>query len=204
MQSEVQQLVELGVAEPTASPWAFPALCVHRNLNGEDKRRMCVDFRELNTRTVNDAFPMPDCDSILARLKASKFYTTLDVKAGFWQVELSPEAREVSVFVTRDGQYRFKRMAFGLKNAPAFFQRMMNSVLGDLVGRVCLAYIDDIVVWGDTTEDVLQNTSLVIEKLAEAGLTLNGSKCCFLAQEIELLGHVVREGLISPQVQKLD
>ena len=63
---------------------------------------MCVDFRELNTRTVNDAFPMPDCDSILARLKASKFYATLDVKAGFWQVELSPEAREVSVFVTRD------------------------------------------------------------------------------------------------------
>lgn len=152
MQSEVQQLVELGVAEPTASPWAFPALCVHRNLNGEDKRRMCVDFRELNTRTVNDAFPMPDCDSILARLKASKFYATLDVKAGFWQVELSPEAREVSVFVTRDGQYRFKRMAFGLKNAPAFFQRMMNNVLGDLVGRVCHAYIDDIVVWGDTTE----------------------------------------------------
>ena len=146
MQSEVQQLVELGVAEPTASPWAFPALYVHQNLNGKDKRRMCVDFRELNARTDNYAFPMPNCDSILARLKASKFYTTLGVKAGFWQVELSPEAREVSVFVTRDGQYRFKRMAFGLKNVPAFFQRMMNNVLGNLVGKLCLTYIDNIVV----------------------------------------------------------
>ena len=165
---------------------------------------MCVDFQELNARTVHDAFPMPDYDSILARLKASKFYATLDIKAGFWQVELSPEAREVSVFVTRDGQYRSKRMAFGLKNAPAFFQRMMNKVLGDLVRRVCLAYTDDIIVCGDTTEEVLQNTSLVIEKLVEAGLMLNGSKCCFLTQEVELLGHVVREGLISPQVQKLD
>ena len=81
---------------------------------------------------------------------------------------------------------------------------MMNDVLGNLVGRVCLAYIDNIVVWGDTTEEVLQNTSLVIEKLAEAGLMLNGSKCCFLAQEVELVGHVVCKGLISPQAQKLD
>ena len=94
-------------------------------------------------------------------------------------------------------------MAFGLNTAPAFFQSMINNVLSNLVGRVCLVYIDDIVVWGDTTEEVLQNISLVIEKLAEAGLTLNGSKCCFLAQEIELLGHVVREGLISPKYKSL-
>ena len=80
----------------------------------------------------------------------------------------------------------------------------MNKVLSNLVGRVCLACIDDVVVWGDTTEKALQNTSLVIEKLVEAGLMLNGSKCCFLAQEVVLLGHVVRKGLISPQVQKLD
>ena len=146
------------MAEPTISPWAFPALCVHRYLNGVDKRRMCVDFRELNRRTVGDAYPMPDCDSVLSRLKACKYYATLDVKSGFWQVELSPEAREVSVFVTRDGQFRFRRMAFGLKNAPAYFQRMMWNALGDLVGKVCLVYIDDIVVWGDTPKEVLHNT----------------------------------------------
>ena len=117
---------------------------------------------------------------------------------------MSPEARKVSVFVTRDGQYRLKRMAFRLNNVPAFFQRMMNNVLGNLVGRVCLAYIDNMVVWGNTTEEVLQNTRLVIKKLAEARLMFNGSKCCFLAQEVELLGNVMHEGLISPQVQKLD
>jgi hypothetical protein len=89
MASEVAGLIDCDIVEPTISPWAFPAICVHRNLNGVDKRRMVVDFRELNKRTRGDAFPMPDCDQILSRLKAKMYYATLDVKSGFWQVSLS-------------------------------------------------------------------------------------------------------------------
>lgn len=97
-------MTELGIAEPTISPWAFPSICVHRYMaGGIDKRRMVVDFRELNRRTVGDAFPMPDCDAILARLRAKAYYCTLDIKSGFWQVDLSERAKEVSVFVTREG-----------------------------------------------------------------------------------------------------
>lgn len=103
MSGEVLGLIECGIAEPTISPWSFPAICVHRLLNGIDKRRMVVDFRDLNKRTVNDAFPMPDCDTVLARLQSKKFYATLDIKSGFWQVALSNNAKQYSVFVTREG-----------------------------------------------------------------------------------------------------
>ena len=103
MQSKIAGLIDCDIAEPTISPWGFPAICVHRMLNGVDKRHMVVDFRELNKRTINDAFPMPDCDSVLSRLKSNRFYATLDIKSGFWQVALSKQAKEYSVFVTREG-----------------------------------------------------------------------------------------------------
>ena len=78
-------------------------MCVHRDIQGVDKRRMAIDFRQLNSRTVNDAYPMPDCDGVLSRLKSKKYYATLDIKSGFWQVALSERAKACSVFVTRDG-----------------------------------------------------------------------------------------------------
>jgi len=109
------------VAEACISPWAFPALIVHRLIRDDDKRRMAIDFRPLNWRTVNDAFPMPDCDWVLGLLKRARYYATLDLKSGFWQVAISERAKSCCVFVTKEGQYRFVRMAFGLKNAPAFF-----------------------------------------------------------------------------------
>lgn len=145
---EVEGLMNCKVIEACISPWAFAALIVHRVVHGVDKRRMAIDFRPLNERTVNDAFPMPDCDWVLGLLKRARFYATLDLKSGFWQVAVSEKAKECCVFVTKEGQYRFVRMAFGLKNAPAFFQRMMLKILGPLVGNICLVYIDDVVIWG--------------------------------------------------------
>ena len=90
-----------------------------------DKRRLVFDFRPLNDRTMGDAYPMPDCDSILSRLRGANYYSCLDVKSGFWQVGLTPRAQEYSVVVTPDGQYRCQRMLQGLKNAPACFQCAM-------------------------------------------------------------------------------
>lgn len=191
MMSEVNGLIDCDIVEPTISPWAFPAICVHRELQGIDKRRMVVDFRELNKRTKGDAFPMPDCDQVLSRLKAKKYYATLDIKSGFWQVALTKRAKEYSVFVTRDGQFAFKRMAFGLKNAPAYYQRMMQNILGELIGDTCLVYIDDVVCWGNTPEECLSNVRVVMDRLASKGIMCNGAKCCFLSTEIELLGHIV-------------
>lgn len=140
---------------------------------------------------------MPDCDSILARLKAQKYYATLDIKSGFWQVGLSDKAKECCVFVTRDGQYRYNRMAFGLKNAPAFFQRMMARILKEHNDK-CLVYIDDVVVWGNSPEECLKNVIDIVQTLKRAGITCNGEKCCFLSTQIELLGHIVEQGRLKP------
>lgn len=93
MAAEIEGLISCGIVEPCSSPWAFPALCVHRDIQGVDKRRMVVDFRELNRRTIGDAYPMPDCDSTLARLKSKRYYATIDMKSGFWQVGLTERAK---------------------------------------------------------------------------------------------------------------
>ena len=91
--SEVEGLHKCGVAEPCISPWGFAALIVHKQVHEEDKRRLAIDFRPLNSRTVNDAFPMPDCDWVLRLLKRAKYYATLDLKSGFWQVAVSERAK---------------------------------------------------------------------------------------------------------------
>ena len=129
--SEVEGLRKCGVAEPCISPWGFAALIVHRQVHEEDKRRLAIDFGPLNSRTINDAFPMPDCDWVLSLLKRAKYYATLDLKSGFWWVAVSERAKQCCVFVTKEGQYRFLRMAFGLKNAPALEDDELNTRLFD-------------------------------------------------------------------------
>ena len=141
---------------------------------------------------------MPDCDWILGLLQRASYYATLDLKSGFWQVGLTEKARECCVFVTREGQYRFLRMAFGLKNAPAFFQRMMTRILGPLIGTTCLVYIDDVVVWGRSAAECLARVKEVVRVLRRHGLLCNGEKCCLLSTRIELLGHVIERGRICP------
>lgn len=101
------------------------------------------------------------------------------------------------MFASRNGQYRIHQIAFGLKNAPVFFQQMMSNALVSLVGNICLININNVVVWGDSPQEVLQNTSLVIEKLSAARMTVNGNKCCFLDQDVKLLGHFVCKGFVS-------
>lgn len=100
---EVLGLQECHVAEECISPWGFPSLVVHRLVKGVDKRRLAIDFRPLNLKTIGDAYPMPDCDWILSLLKRASHYATLDLKSGFWQVGLTPRAKEVCVFVTKEG-----------------------------------------------------------------------------------------------------
>ena len=100
---EVAGLQECGIIRETISPWGFPSLIVHRMVHEEDKRRLVVDFRALNERTISDAYPMPDCDFVLSLLQRARYYATLDLKSGFWQVGLTERARQCCVFVTKEG-----------------------------------------------------------------------------------------------------
>ena len=119
--------------------------------------RFCVDYRKVNDVTRKDAYPIPRVDDTLDTLSGSAWFTTLDLKSGYWQVEVAEEHREKTAFCTQEGLFEFNVMPFGLCNAPATFQRLMNSILAGLQWTTCLIYIDDIIVVGRTFDEHLNN-----------------------------------------------
>lgn len=152
--------------------------------------RFCVDYRALNRVTKKDVYPLPRIDETLEALGGALLFTTLDLRAGYWQILIAPEDRDKTAFTTKRGLYRFVRMPFGLANAPSTFQRMMNGVLRGLTWLTYVVYLDDIMVFtrGGIEQHVLE-LACVFERLAAAGLTLKLKKCKFAAKTMEYLGH---------------
>ena len=158
----------------------------------------CVDYRRLNAVTKTDVFPLPRVDDSLDQLSNSRYFTTLDLAAGYWQVLVEPKSREKTAFVTHSGLFEFSVMPFGLKNAPATFQRLMETVLSGLIRHVCLDYLDDIIVTGRTFEEHLANLHSVFLRLRDARLKLKPRKCFLAMKEVEYLGfRVSGEGIIA-------
>ncbi len=183
---------DAGVIQPLCSPWASPVVMVRKR---DGKHRFCVDYRRLNSVTKPDTFPLPRIDNLLDQLGAAKYFSTLDLASGYWQVPMHPDSVEKTAFATLQGLYEFWVMPFGLTNAPGVFQRVMVKVLAGLNPEdrpeYVVAYIDDILVFSRTLEDHLRQ---VTQHVQEAGLKLNPSKCRFVREEVEYLGH-----LITPQ-----
>ena len=191
--TEVQKMVEKGVIQPSASPWASPIVLVTKK---DGSTRFCVDYRQLNDVTRKDAYPLPRIDDTLDALSGSKFFSTLDLCSGYWQVEMSGRDKPKTAFATRQGLYEWNVMPFGLCNAPATFERLMELVLSGLTWTACLVYIDDVIVFGKTFEDALRHLTLVLERLRRAGLKLKPSKCFLFRDQTPFLGHIVtRQGI---------
>ena len=196
---EVQQLLgemlEGGVIEPSAGPWASPIVLVQKK---DGSTRFCVDYRKLNDVTRKDAYPLPRIDATLDTLHGSKWFSTLDLCSGYWQVEVAEEDRAKTAFCTTEGLFQFRVMPFGLCNAPATFQRLMDLVLSGLQWGECLVYLDDVIVLGRTFDEHLHNLCLVLQRFREAGLRLKPSKCCFFRTRVHYLGHVIsRDGIAT-------
>ena len=162
----------------------------------------CVDYRRLNAVTKRDVYPLPRIDDILDTLGKSRYFTTLDLRSGFWQRAMDPATREKSVFVTHKGLHEFVRMPFGLCNAPATFQRLMQIVLAGIEWKFCFVYLDDILICSETFEEHLQHLSAVLERLHKANLTLKPKKCFFLQRVVVYLGHVISQNGVSPDPEK--
>ena len=146
--------------------------------------------------TVKDAYPLPRIDDTLDMLAGKRWFSTLDLASGYWQVSLSPEARCKTAFATHSGLFQFRVMPFGLCNAPATFERLMDRVLQGLRGSRCLVYLDDIISFGTTFDDLLDNLTLIFERLRSYGLQLKSTKCHLFQASVPFLGHVVgRSGL---------
>lgn len=197
---EVENMIERGIVEPSSSPWAAGVVLVEKK---DGTKRFCVDYRSLNSKTVKDAYPLPRIDDSLDCLRGAHWFCTLDLHSGFWQVEMDEADKEKTAFVTRNGLFQFSVMPFGLCNSPATFERLMETVLAGLHFKICLVYIDDIIVFGKTFEETLQNLEYVFQRLQQAGLKLKPSKCTLFKKEVLFLGYRVSGLGVQTDPQKI-
>lgn len=206
IEEQIQEMLGNGIIRPSKSPYSSPIWVVPKKLDASGKRkvRVVIDYRKLNEQTVDDRYPMPQIEEILDSLGKSVYFTTIDLKSGFHQIAMDPKHVEKTAFSTDKGHFEFTRMPFGLKNAPATFQRTMNDILGDYVGRKCYVYLDDIIIVGYNLENHLENLNLVLKRLSEFNLKIQLDKCEFLKRETEFLGHIVTSEGVKPNPDKIE
>lgn len=196
----IQDLKDNGIIRDSSSPFSSPILLVKKK-DGSD--RLCVDFRELNANTIRDHFPLPLIADQIDKLGKARYFTCLDMAAGFHGIPIASNSIEKTAFVTPDGQFEYLRMPFGLCNAPSVYQRAINAALGDYRDTIALVYVDDILVISETIEEGLHNLKLVLNRLTLAGFSLNVTKCSFLKTKIEFLGNVIENGTVKPSPKKI-
>ena len=201
IKEEINRMLKNDLIQPSESPWASPVVLV-RKKNG--KLRFCVDYRKLNSLTQRDCHPLPRIDELLDMFGCAKYFTTLDLASGYWQVAMAPEDQPKTAFITSYGLYEFKVMPFGLTNAPATFQRLMNKVFREEIGKFVAVYLDDIIIFSVTFEEHIQHLRQIFQQLKKAGLKLGRDKCEFGKTELAFLGHIVSGNGIAPDPSKIE
>ena len=197
----LQSMLADGVVTPSKSPWASPIVLVQKK---DGTFRFCIDYRKVNDITHKDAYPLPRIDDTLNTLAGSKWFSTLDLVSGYWQVEIAERDQPKTAFCTTESLFEFKVMPFGLCNAPATFQRLMDLVLAGLQWSHCLVYLDDVIILGKTFSDHLANLKLFFDRIREAGLKLQPKKCKFAQHEVQFLGHIVSDKGVSTDLKKVE
>uniref|UniRef100_A0A8C7XN19 ribonuclease H n=1 Tax=Oryzias sinensis TaxID=183150 RepID=A0A8C7XN19_9TELE len=200
MTSLLTGMLERGVIKESKSPWAAPIVLVRKK---DGTLRFCVDYRKLNAVTHKDAFPLPRIEETLTSLSQAEWFSTLDLASGYWQVEMHPEDQEKTAFTTPLGLYEFERMPFGLCNAPATFQRLMQQCLNGQIAQSLLLYLDDIIIYSPDFSSHLQHLDEVFGRLWQHGLKLRPDKCRLFQQEVKFLGHIVDRSGVRPDPEKV-
>ena len=178
-----------GIIEPSLSLWASPIVLVKKN----GSLRFCVNYQKLNKVTTRDSYQLPRVEDILDSMHGAEWFTTLDLRSGYWQVEVEPSDRTKTAFSTPYGLYQFRVMPFGICNAPSTFQRLMELVLADLCWETCLIYLDDVIVYGHNWDEHLQRLRQVLTRLQEVHLKLLSGKCQFFCKSVSFLGHIISQ-----------
>lgn len=202
---QLKEMEEQNIIQKSNSKYNSPLWIVPKKIDNSGKRkwRIVIDYRKLNEITIDDKFPLPNIDGILDKLGKAQYFTTLDLAKGFHQILIRPEDRKKTAFQTPLGFYEFVRMPFGLKNAPATFQRLMNSVLREFINKICVVYLDDILIFSTTLKEHLESIRKIFNRLREKQLKIQIDKCNFMKKETEFLGHILTPDGIKPNPNKI-
>jgi len=199
--NQIGGLLEHGLIEPAASPWASNVVLVKKK---DGSFRLCVDYRRLNSITYKDSYPLPHIDICLGSMNGAVWFSTLDLRSGYHNIPIKESDRDKTAFITRRGCFRYQVMPFGLTCAPSVFQRLMDLVLCGLTYETCLVYLDDIIVFSTDFATHLSRLREIFDRLRAANLKLHGKKCSFFQRRVDFLGHVLTESGIEVQPEKVE
>ena len=215
VQDEIETLERAGVITKSMSPWASPIVVVpKKSQHGEPpKKRLCIDFRKINnlqqavitegkSKGCLSLVPLPKIDEMYAKLKGAKFFSTIDLRSGYYHIALGKDSHAKMAFVTPFGKYEFLQVPFGLAQAPAYFQHLMNQVLDNC--SFAMTYLDDIIIFSESEEQHLAHIEEIFKRLEAADLKMKRSKCDFFKKHIHYLGHLISADGIRPLKDKLD
>lgn len=180
----VKELLENNIIRDSDSDYCSPVLLIKKK-NGEN--RLCIDYRKLNYLTIKENYPLPRIDDQVDRLQGGIYFSSLDMRSGYYQVPLEEDSKRYTSFITSEGQYEFNRFPFGLTNAPRIFQRLLNKILRP-ARKFAAVYLDDVLLYGQNIEEALNNLRDALNIFRSEGLTLNLKKCSFLMTSITYLG----------------
>lgn len=200
VQKHLQELLDTGVIRESESPFSSPIVVV-RKKNGDI--RLCIDYCKLNLRTVKDAYALPNLEDTFMALTGSKWFSVLDLKSGYYQIEVEEADKPKTAFVCPFGFYEFNRMPQGITNAPSTFQRIMEKCMAGLNLREVLVFLDDIIVFSKTLEEHEERLLRVLNRLRDYGLKLAPEKCVFAQTSVKYLGHVVSHEGVKTDPDKI-
>ena len=199
----VDKWLRTNTIQPSTSPFTFPPVFVPKPHTNNTKWRMCVDYRQLNDKSVKYALPLPRCDEVVSSVSGAKYFTTLDLQWGFLQMENDPETSEYTAFTIPGRHYHFNVLPFGVTNGPGVFQRLMSTVLDGLLGIYALNYIDDILITGKTVDEICLNMNIVFDRLEQANLMVGFEKVFPCRRSRVFLGFLLDEHGIRPDPEKV-
>lgn len=200
VQEQIQTWLENEIVKPSCSEFASPVVLAKKK-NGS--YRLCIDFRRINKKICRDRYPLPIIEDILEKLYDADVFSVLDLKNGFFHVDVHADSQKYTSFVVENGQFEFLKVPFGLSNSPSVFQRFVNTIFRDLINQeIVMIYMDDLIIATKDETKNIENVTKVLEVAQKEGLIINWNKCQFLKRKIRYLGHIIENGSIRPSDEK--